>query len=67
MPRSGHGYAGLHAPLGNDYVDGMALGAPRELGVDASRDGYRVTFELDTDWFPAGHRFSERGANSVPS
>lgn len=37
-------------------VDGMALGPVTDLGGDATRAGYRVTFELDTDWLPSDSR-----------
>jgi hypothetical protein len=42
--------------LTSELVDGMALGPAMDLGGDATRTGYRVTFELDTDWFPSDSR-----------
>ena len=39
--------------VAGEYVDGMALG-PGTADADQSRDGYRVTFEMDDAWRPLG-------------
>lgn len=39
--------------VAGEYVDGMALG-PRTIDADQSRDGYRITFEMDSTWRPLG-------------
>ncbi|MFC6599975.1 hypothetical protein [Kitasatospora paranensis] len=56
--------------LTGTYVDGLALGAPAEErddecvepGAEGTLTGYRVTFDLDTDWFPADSRISDGAA-----
>ena len=44
--------------LARDYADGTALDATKALGTDSTCTGYRLTFDLDTDWLPAASRFS---------
>ncbi|MCM2417704.1 hypothetical protein [Streptomyces sp. RKAG293] len=43
----------------SNYVDGIALDAVKELNAEGNRAGYRVTFELDSDWLPTGSRLSD--------